>query len=157
MRRTSQRLFGVENRTPYVKDGINNYIVHGQCGAVNPSEIGTKAAAHYRLNIAPGESAMLRLRFTNQQPTPGMLHKPFETIFSQRIAEADEFYAKIIPQRLSADARNVQRQALAGMLWSKQFYHYDVHDMVGRRSSIPSTSPGAEKGPKPRMGIPLQR
>ena len=123
----TQLLFGVENRTPYVKDGIDNSLVHGQCGAVNPSELGTKAAAHYRRNIAPGESALLRLRFTDQQPTPGMLDEPFETVFDQRIAEAEEFYAKIIPRGLSADARNVQRQALAGMLWSKQFYHYDVH------------------------------
>ncbi len=123
----TQLLYGVENRTPYVKDGIDNYLVHGQCDAVNPDEVGTKAAAHYRRNIAPGESVILRLRFTSQQPTPGMLEEPFEKVFNQRIAEADEFYAKIIPRSLSADARNVQRQALAGMLWSKQFYHYDVH------------------------------
>jgi hypothetical protein len=136
----------VENRTPYVKDGINNYIVNGQCGAVNPSEVGTKVAAHYRLNIAPGESVMLRLRFTNQQPTPGMLHKPFEVIFNQRIAEADEFYAKIIPQRLSADARNVQRQALAGMLWSKQFYHYDVHVWLEGDPGFPPPPPERKQG-----------
>jgi hypothetical protein len=141
-----QRLFGVENRTPYVKDGIDNYIVHGQCGAVNPSEVGTKAAAHYRLDIAPGESVILRLRFTNQQPTPGMLHKPFETVFSQRIAEANEFYAKIIPQRLSADARNVQRQALAGMLWSKQVYHYDVQTWLEGDPAFPPPPPERKKG-----------
>ncbi len=119
-------LYGTANPTPYVKDGFNNYIVNGQLGAVNPAEAGTKAAALYRLNIAPGERAAVRLRFTPQQPAPEMLNKSFATAFSQRIAEADDFYAKVIPQDLSPDARNLQRQALAGMLWSKQFYHYDV-------------------------------
>jgi len=139
----TQRLYSVENRTPYVKDGINNYIVDAQCGAVNPSEVGTKAAAHYRLNIASGGSVTVRLRFTPQQPTSEMLQKPFETIFNQRIAEADEFYAKVIPQRLSADARNVQRQALAGMLWSKQFYHYDVRVWLEGDPGLPP--PQAER------------
>jgi len=142
----TQLLFGVENRTPYVKDGIDNYLVHGQCGAVNPSELGTKAAAHYRRNIAPGESALLRLRFTDQQPTPGMLDEPFETVFDQRIAEAEEFYAKIIPRGLSADARNVQRQALAGMLWSKQFYHYDVHVWLEGDPALPPPPPERKQG-----------
>ncbi|MGD0128137.1 MAG: glucosidase [Terriglobia bacterium] len=122
-----ERLYGTPNRTPFVKDGINEYLVNGQAGAVNPRETGTKAAAHYRLNIAPGERAVLRLRFTPQQPAAELLNKQFETTFNQRIAEADELYAKVIPQSLSPDARNVQRQALAGMLWSKQFYHYDLH------------------------------
>jgi hypothetical protein len=143
---SNQQLFGVENRTPYVKDGIDNYIVHGQCGAVNPAEVGTKVAAHYRRDIAPGESAILRLLFTPQQPTPGMLEKPFEAVFDQRNAEANEFYARIIPQGLSADARNVQRQALAGMLWSKQFYHYDVHVWLEGDPAFPPPPPERKQG-----------
>jgi hypothetical protein len=139
-------LYGSPNHMPYVKDGINNYIVNGQNEAVNPAWVGTKAAAHYRLNIAPGERVVLRLRFTPQPPTPDMLQKPFETIFNQRIAEADEFYAKVIPQTLSADARNVQRQALAGMLWSKQFYHYDVRVWLEGDSAFPPPPPERKQG-----------
>jgi hypothetical protein len=137
----AQRLYGTENRTPYVKDGINNYVVNGQSGAVNPFEIGTKVAGHYRLNIASGGNVMLRLRFTPQLPTREMLHEPFENVFSLRIAEADEFFAKVIPQRLSPDAQNVQRQALAGMLWSKQFYHYDVHVWLEGDPAFPPPPP----------------
>ena len=138
-----ERLFGAANRTPYVKDGINHYLVEGQGGAVNPSPAGTKVAAHYRWNIASGGRVELRLRFSDQPPTPEMLQKPFETIFRQRIAETDEFYAKIIPQGLSPDARNVQRQALAGMLWSKQFYHYDVRVWLEGDPGFPA--PPAER------------
>jgi len=141
-----ERLYGTPNRTPFVKDGINQYVVNGQAGAVNPAETGTKAAAHYRLRIAPGERAVLRLRFTPQPPSAELLNKQFEALFNQRIAEADEFYAKVIPQRLSPDARNVQRQALAGMLWSKQFYHYDVHQWLAGDPAQPPPSCERFKG-----------
>ncbi|HXH49162.1 MAG TPA: glucosidase [Terriglobia bacterium] len=120
------RLYGVPNRSPFVKDGINDYVVHGAAGAVNPDRTGTKAAARYHLKIAPGGSAQLRLRFTDQPPAAGMLGKGFDKVFTERMAEADEFYAGRLPSGLSDDARNVQRQAFAGMLWSKQFYSYDV-------------------------------
>jgi hypothetical protein len=142
----SARLYGSPNRTPYVKDGINNCVVNGQGEGVNPAQMGTKAAAHYRLNIAPAERAVLRLRFTPQQPTSEMLEKSFEAVFNQRIVEADEFYAKIIPQNLSPDARNVQRQALAGMLWSKQFYHYDVRVWLEGDPGLPPPPPGRKQG-----------
>ncbi|MBI3668211.1 MAG: glucosidase [Acidobacteria bacterium] len=121
-----RHLFGGENRTPYVKDGLNEYIVHGAHEAVNPAKAGTKAAAHYPLRLEPGSSATLRLRFTNQPPTDEMLGPEVDQVFAERIAEAGEFYAQRTPKGLSEDARNVQRQAFAGMLWSKQFYHYDV-------------------------------
>jgi hypothetical protein len=124
----SHRLYGIDNTSPYVKDGINNYIVHGAQEAVNPKQTGTKAAAHYPLTIGPGETVTVRLRFSDQ--APGSLTDPFGTDFDQTLAarqhEADEFYATITPEGLSSDARNVLRQALAGLLWSKQFYHYDV-------------------------------
>ncbi len=124
-----QRLYGVENRTPYVKDGINNYIVHGAREAVNPEQTGTKAAAHYALSLGPGEAATVRLRFTE----PGLVSPRrhpfgvgFDQLFATRHREADDFYATVIPQDLSADAQRVMRQAFAGLLWSKQFYHYVV-------------------------------
>jgi hypothetical protein len=124
-----RRLYGVENDTRYVKDGINEYIVHGAKDAVNPDHVGTKAAAHYPLTIGPGGSVMVRLRLTDSE-TPSVSGDPFgadfDRIFVERQREADEFYAPIIPGNLSPDARNVMRQSFGGLLWSKQFYHYDV-------------------------------
>ena len=123
-----RRLFGTANTSPYAKDGINDYVVHGRSEAVNPALVGTKAAADYDLLLAAGEKRIIRLRLTNKQPvTPHLAFgAEFEQIFSQRQREADEFYAEVIPEDLSPDANNVMRQALAGMLWSKQFYHYEV-------------------------------
>ncbi len=121
-----RKLFGVANRTAYVKDGINDYIVHQDACAVNPARTGTKAAAHYCLTLAPGASATLRLRLTDQPPTSGAFGEGFDALVAQRIAEADEFYATVTPPGLSTDARSVLRQALGGMLWSKQYYEYDV-------------------------------
>ncbi len=139
------RVFGTPNRTPFVKDGINNYVVHGELGAVNPEQHGTKVAAHYRLTIPSGESRVIRLRLSDISPpgarmTNGKAKDPFahfDDILQARHAEADEFYATVIPASLSADARNVMRQALAGMLWSKQFYHYDVDKWLEERGSDP--------------------
>jgi hypothetical protein len=124
-----QRLYGVDNRTPYVKDGINDYIVHGSGDAVSPEQVGTKAAAHYALSVGPGEAATVRLRFTEPGLVPSRRNPfgvGFEQTFAARQREADEFYATVIPRELSDDARGVMRQAFAGLLWSKQFYHYVV-------------------------------
>ncbi|HWP57039.1 MAG TPA: hypothetical protein VNL14_04015 [Candidatus Acidoferrales bacterium] len=122
-----RRLFGVENDSPYVKDGINDCVVHGIKDAVNPNRTGTKAAAYYRLSIAPGDSAAVRLRLTDEDLTGAeAFGANFERIFAKRREEADEFYRTVIPPGLSEDARNVMRQAFGGMLWSKQFYAYDV-------------------------------
>lgn len=121
-----QRLFGTPNEGPYTKDGICNFIAHGDMHAVNPERKGTKAAANYIVNPAPGESVTIRLRFSDRD-----LNSPFgddfEKIFAERIREADEFYAGIIPPDLTADSRSVMRQAFAGMLWSKQYYGYDLN------------------------------
>lgn len=142
----TQRIFGVPNRTPYVKDGINNCIVHGHQGAVNPEKKGTKVAAHYRLNIGPGQSQSVRLRLSDVAPgaygpTNGKAQTPFGSTFENTIQtrrnEADEFYAVVTPRSLNADAANVMRQALAGMLWSKQFYLYDVDKWLEERGSDP--------------------
>lgn len=121
-----ERLWNAPNRTPYVKDGINDYVVHNQTNAVNPAKTGTKSAAYYKLEIAPGASATVRLRFTNQAPSAQALGTQFDAIFTQRLAEAGQFYARLTGKASSDDAKIVQRQAFAGMLWSKQFFHYDV-------------------------------
>jgi hypothetical protein len=122
----TERLWGVPNKSPYVKDGIGDCVVHGARERVNPRREGTKAAAWYRLALGPGESRTVRLRPSNTPPHGQALGREFDALFSQRIREAEEFYATVIPARLSDDARRVLRQALAGLLWSKQFYHYDV-------------------------------
>ncbi len=124
----TERLFNSANSSLYVKDAFNEYVIHGKQDAVNPQQTGTKAAAHYALTVEPGESATIRLRLTNEEikNSPKLFGKEFEQIFVNRQQEADDFYATVIPQDLSADARNVMRQAFAGMLWSKQFYHYVV-------------------------------
>ncbi len=124
----NQRLYGGENVTPYVKDGINDYVVQGRHGAVNPAGLGTKAAAHYRLIIQAGQTVTVQLRLSNaEQEAP---FGNFGAIFKERLREANEFYAELQPGRLSHDEKLVQRQALAGMLWSKQFYYYDVEQWL---------------------------
>ncbi len=142
----TQRIFGVPNRSPYVKDGINNYVVNGQEGAVNPEKAGTKVSAHYRITVNPGESRVIRLRFSDVAPaalarTNGAEGSPFgeafDSVLAARIKEADEFYAGVIPASVGVDGANVMRQALAGMLWSKQFYHYDVDKWLEERGSDP--------------------
>jgi hypothetical protein len=132
-----KRLFGIENRTPYVKDAIDECLVHGNADAVNPAQTGTKAAALYRYDLAPGASAAVRLRFTNSLADPSrskaksgaqaLLGDAFDGVFEARKKEADEFYSNVgRRQKLSGDAHNVMRQAFAGLLLSKQYYHYDV-------------------------------
>ena len=123
----SQRLFGKANGSRYVKDGINDCVVDGRQDAVNPNEIGTKVAAHYRLTVNPGEPAVLRLRLTDRAPS--MIWAPFanfDMTLEARRREADEFYRAITPPTFSADLASVRRQAIAGMLWSKQRYFFDV-------------------------------
>jgi len=142
----TQRIFGVPNRTPYVKDGINECVVHGRTDAVNPANKGTKVAAHYTLTVGPGESRSVRLRLANVAPVapPGgngaaatAFATGFDPVLEARKQEADTFYADLTPDKLSADEANVMRQALAGMLWSKQFYHYDVDKWLEERGSDP--------------------
>ncbi len=121
-----ERLFGGQNASPYVKDGINDCIVEGRKDAVNPSQIGSKASAHYVCALPAGGEQTIRLRFTDRREPPAPFGEEFDRTFSQREREADEFYANLAPEGLTEDARSVQRQAFAGLLWSKQFYHYDV-------------------------------
>jgi Glycosyl hydrolase family 63 C-terminal domain len=132
-----QRIFGVPNRTPYVKDGINNYVVDGRQDCVNPEQKGTKATAHYRVSVPPGGSQVIRLRLSNVAPGKNGSFSDFDDVLALRHKEADQFYGDVIPASLSADQTNVMRQALAGMLWSKQFYHYDVDKWLEERGSDP--------------------
>ncbi|HEY7529814.1 MAG TPA: glucosidase [Gemmatimonadota bacterium] len=123
-----RRLYGVAG-PPYAKDAFHEYVVEGRAEAVNPERTGTKAAAHYALHLEPGQRATLRLRFTPAGlPSAGadLLGAEFSRIFARRIREADAFYATIVPPDLPDEGKAVMRQALAGMLWSKQFYHYVV-------------------------------
>ena len=147
------KLFNYRERVPYVKDAFHEYLVHGKKNAVNPALTGTKMAAHSVFQLGPGETATIKLRLTDLDPlgsldpelpwigsnaaagqhttsagalAPENFGEGFDAVFRQRIKEADEFYESRIPQHLSADARMVMRQAYSGMLWSKQFYHYDV-------------------------------
>ncbi|HEX6043639.1 MAG TPA: hypothetical protein VFZ22_04065 [Pyrinomonadaceae bacterium] len=137
----TQRLFNFTNGSPYAKDGINDYVVHGNRQAVNPQQTGTKAAANYKLTIASGETATVHLRLTDQ--TRQDAFTDFEKIFDARLREADEFYQTVIPDHLSPDARLVMRQAFAGMLWSKQFYHYVVEQWLDGDPATPK--PPAER------------
>jgi hypothetical protein len=125
-----QRLWGIEGGPAYAKDGINDYIVHGAKDAVNPQQTGTKAAAHYRLALAAGEEVVVRLRLCDSEFKEKVAFSGFDQAFAARQREADEFYDTVIPHDLSADARNVMRQGFAGMLWSKQFYHYVIKDWL---------------------------
>jgi hypothetical protein len=144
-----QKLFSAENESQFVKDGINDYIVDGKTDAVNPAKRGTKAAANYALNIPANSEVTVRLRLSVQDPKSKIQNSEsafsdFEKIFKQRQKEADEFYGEITPKNLSKDAKNVMRQALSGMLWSKQFYHYDVEKWLEGDSNQP-LPPGTRK------------
>ncbi|MFN6571497.1 MGH1-like glycoside hydrolase domain-containing protein [Dendronalium sp. ChiSLP03b] len=136
-----QRLFDYPNTSAYVKDGINDYIVHNQKTAVNPDKFGTKASANYILTVGASETKIIKLRLSDVSDFVEPLGKDFDAIFLKRQKEADEFYQRITPYPLSEDMRNVQRQAFAGMLWSKQFYHYILEDWLkGDRNTPPPPS-----------------
>jgi hypothetical protein len=125
----TEKIFGRPNPTPYVKDAIDNYVVHGRREAVNPARTGTKVAAHYALSVEAGATAVVRLRLSAASLSPragGAFGRAFETTFRARQQEADAFYAGLTPARASADEAMAMRQALAGLLWTKQYYHYDI-------------------------------
>lgn len=119
-----ERLWGAANDSPYVKDAFHEAVIRSKHWKVNPNQVGTKAAAHYPLTIGAGESIVLQLRLADQFTTQPF--DDFDSIVAARIQDADEFYASVQPASLSDDERNVQRQAFAGLMWTKQWYHYDV-------------------------------
>ena len=128
-----------KNESPHVKDGINDFVVQGRQEAVNPALQGTKAAAHFQMNIGAGETAEIRLRLskkTSESQNP-VFGKTFEKVFADRIKEADEFYKALTPPSVSEDEALVMRQALAGMLWSKQFFFFDGDNWLDEHNSNP--------------------
>jgi hypothetical protein len=142
----TRRLFGTANRSPFVKDGINDYIVRGVKEAVNPEHVGSKAAAHYKLSLGSGETVVIRMRLADSDFKGTNAFAAFDDTFALRQSEADEFYATVIPRDLSADAKNVMRQGFAGMLWSKQFYHYVIKDWLRGDPDNPSPPQERRKG-----------
>jgi hypothetical protein len=167
------RLFSGRNRVPYVKDAFHEFLIRGNKSAVNPQQAGTKMAAHYEVHLDPGQSETLKLRLTDMEPlatmdrgfgTVGIITSPghaeraegvpatndfgdgFDNLFALRQREADEFYASRVASELSEDAKNVSRQAFGGMLWSKQFYHYDVRTWLDGDPAGPPPPPERSKG-----------
>jgi len=122
----AERISNFPNRTPYVKDGVNNAVVHGLTDMVNPARSGTKAVAHYPIDVPAGGTATVRLRLAAGDLTPATAFDSFEKTLAERIAEANAFYGAIQPAALTEDEKRIQRQAFAGLLWSKQFFYYDV-------------------------------
>ncbi len=149
-----ERIFGRPNPARFVKDGINDYVVQGRKEAVNPDHIGTKASAHYQVNVGPGKTEVIRLRLTETGPKShgkaraahesGRLGAHFDQVLATRRREADEFYASITPPRVGEDAARVMRQALAGMLWTKQYYGLDVDRWLQEHDANPMV-PGSRQ------------
>jgi len=137
----NERLFGGSNATPYVKDGINDYVVAGNHEVINPAKTGTKAAAHYQLTVSGGEMATIQLRLSDK--TPSRLFTPFgkqfDDILKARLSDSsNEYYRSITPDGISADAALVMRQALGGMLWSKQYFGFDVNKWLAEHGADPA-------------------
>jgi hypothetical protein len=144
----NERLFGVSSHTPYVKDAFHSYVIGGNRGAVNPAKTGTKAAARYYREVKPGETLSLRLRLAAIAGNH-LFDDPFadfDANFRQRCEEADEFYGVVLPPALSDDAKLIARQAFAGMLWSKQYYHYVMTDWLQGDPRQPTPPPERLQG-----------
>jgi hypothetical protein len=134
----NERLFGTSNSSPWVKDGINNYVVNGKQNAINPEHCGTKAAAQYRLNVGPGQTATIRLRLTDLAPSvAGNPFESFNETMQNCCGEADEFYRDITPKRVSQDQALVMRQAMAGMLWGKQYFGFELDKWLQEHGADP--------------------
>jgi hypothetical protein len=142
----TRRLFYYDNGSPYTKDAINSFVVDGETGAVNPKHTGTKASAHYQLHIAAHGSATIRVRLTNAGAGSCVVGPEFDQVLADRQREADEFYSTVIPSHLSPDARNVMRQSFAGLLWSKQFYHYIISEWLQGDPAGPSAPEERKRG-----------
>jgi hypothetical protein len=143
----NKRLFGSENTSRFVKDGIHDYIIHGVADAVNPEKTGTKLAAHYRLEIPASASVTLRMRlFPDDQRPSETFGNSFDSMFSKRQAECEEYYAQHFPPGLAPEEKSVLRQAQAGLLWSKQFYKYVVADWLDGDPNEPPPPPARRNG-----------
>jgi len=135
------KLWGAANATPYVKDGINNFVVHGLRDAVNHDLQGTKFSAYYCFKIPAGDAATIRLRFQDKPPDRNAFGSPFDELFLQRKVEADEFYSRRLPAGATEELSNIQRQAFAGLMWTKQYYCYDVRTWLHGDPAQPPPPP----------------
>jgi hypothetical protein len=142
----TERLWGQPNATPWVKDSFHQYVIAGNQEAINPDKVGTKAAARYILEIPAGGAQVVRLRLSTAAPSVPF-GDGFDEAFNARLADADEFYHRITPQSLNEDERRVHRQALAGMLWSKQYYLFDVDTWLREHSAHPLLG-GSKQAPR---------
>ncbi len=143
----AERLWGVPNASPYVKDAFHEYVVQGRDEAVNPAGVGTKAAALYALEVAAHGSETVRLRLFSSHEAPAEpFGKEFDETFAARKHEADAFYAHRIPHSTSAEEHRIARQAYAGLLWSKQFYYYDVRAWLDGDPAQPPPPPARRSG-----------
>lgn len=131
----NERVFGSPNTTPYVKDGIDRYVVHGETGAVNPQQTGTKAAVHHVLTVPADDSVTVRLRLSDTELADPWAE--FQQVLDTRRTEADVFFEGVVPDGLTEDERRMVRQALAGMLWSKQYYYLDVERWLAEHGVDP--------------------
>jgi hypothetical protein len=143
----TQRLWGLPSRSPHVKDAFHEYLVQGRADAVNPEGRGTKAAAHYRLLIPAGGEVTLRLRLAGDAEAAAHHHgfEDFDAVFAQRQDEADQFFTARAPAESSSD-RAITRQGYAGLLWSKQFYHYDLRAWLEGDPAQPAPARERERG-----------
>jgi len=143
----AKRLYGASNSTPYVKDALHEYVIHGRSDAVNPAGVGTKMAVHYLLELPAGSKATLCLRLSAEAARPS---QPFGSGFGwtlgERLREADAFYASRLPEGMTAEERNVARQGYAGLLWSKQFFHYAVADWLEGDPAQPAPPAERQRG-----------
>ncbi|MDQ3995996.1 MAG: glucosidase, partial [Gemmatimonadota bacterium] len=143
----AERLFGAPNASPYTKDAFHSYVVAGHTDAVNPAAAGTKAAAHYVLTLAPGAETTIRLRLQpDGESSSAPLGQAFDAVFAARTREADAFYDALTPAAATPDERAVARQAYAGLLWTKQFYHYVVRDWLNGDPAQPPPPDGRRYG-----------
>ncbi|HYR45687.1 MAG TPA: glucosidase, partial [Thermoanaerobaculia bacterium] len=141
------RLFGGSNPAPFVKDAFHEYVIAGRRDAVHPERVGTKAAALYRLEIPAGEERVLRLRLSSEAQAPRRPFGPeFDRVFAERISEADAFYRERLPEGSTEEERRVARQGYAGLLWSKQFFHFSVKDWLEGDPSQPPPPEGRKNG-----------
>ena len=140
----ARRLYGSENPDLYVKDAFHEYLIHGKKNVVNPVAEGTKVAPHYVLNIPAGKTVSVKLRLVDGEQKAPL--GDFDKVFEQRKKDADEFYATVIPAKLSDDAQLVMRQAIAGMLWCKQWFHYDVGRWLAGDPTGPPPPEGRKNG-----------
>ena len=140
----ARRHFGMNDAEGFYKDAFHEAVVLGKGEAINPHHVGTKAAAHYELNIPAGGSGCVRVRLVNRAMAKPF--RDFDSVLEQRLREADEFYAGLQQDQSNPDARKVQRQAFAGMIWSKQFYYYDVPEWIRGDESQPPPPPERKLG-----------